>query len=385
MDESKPFPGSAAVAVVGLGAWGSAALWRLAGHGVDVVGLEQFGLGHALGSSHGGSRMFRLACLEHPGLVPLARRSLTLWRELEALTGRALFEPTGGMLIGPPDSLVVTGTLAAAAQHDLRVQTWSAHEVGERFPPHASMGTDHLGVWEPSAGLLRPEDAIRAMADAAKSKGAQVFENTTVTSIELIDRGAVVQTTEGDLRVSQVLVTAGAWLGALVPDLKLDVVRMPMTWFRPEGRREPFELDRFPVFIRDLGDGSCLWGHGAEPGTDVKLGLEAGADGSGVIDPDTLDRSVSADDWGRLAEVLPTFIPGLAPRPSEVSVCMKTVSDDGQFLLGRPRSDPRLVIGGGCSGHGFKHATGIGEVLADVVLGREPSCPVGFTDVNRFL
>jgi sarcosine oxidase len=377
------------VAVVGLGAWGSAALWRLAERGVDVIGLEQFAPGHDLGSSHGGSRMFRTACLEHPGLVPLARRSLELWRELGRASGQRLFEPTGGLLIGPRDGHVVAGTLAAAARFELPVRTLDAARLRAEHPLHGSVPEGHVAVRETTAGLVRPERAITAAVAVAAARGARVLAHTWVSGIELAGDGVVIRTPARDLRVGQVVVTAGSWLPALVPELPVEPVRLPMTWFRPVADPAVFALERFPAFIRELGDGRAIWGHGTGadlgPEGEVKLGLEDGGGGFDVVDAGAVDRSVSEADWAVLAGLLPAAVPGLGAAPSRAAVCMITRTPDRQFLLGRPHGDPRLVVGGGCSGHGFKHATGVADVLADVVCGREPGIDVGFADVNRFL
>ncbi|MFD9895034.1 N-methyl-L-tryptophan oxidase [Amycolatopsis sp. NPDC059027] len=372
------------VLVIGLGAWGSAALWRLRQRGVDVIGVERHGIGHAFGSSHGGSRMFRITCLEHPGLVPLARRSLALWRELETTAGSHLFHPVGGLLIGPEDGKTVGGTLRAAAEHGVDVERLAAADLRARYPQHTGLHPDHIGVWEPSAGILRPEAAVRAAVRLAEAGGARIHPHTTVTGIELIPGGVLVHTPARTFRTGQVVVTAGAWLPTLVPGLPLDAIRMPINWFAPDGDREPFALHRFPVFMRQLDDGRVLWGNGREGEHEVKLGLEDGGDDPRPFDLDGEDRSVSASDWQALTPLLPEVLPGLDPVPAKVAVCMFSRTPDGQFVLGRPRRDPRLVIAGGCNAHGAKHATGIGDVLADLVLGRDPVCALGFTDPNRF-
>jgi sarcosine oxidase len=377
------------VAVVGLGAWGSAALWRLAERGVSVVGVERFGAGHALGSSHGGSRMFRTACLEHAGLVPLAQRSGELWAELERTSGQRLVERTGGLLIGPRDGHVVSGTIAAARRFDIPVRTLDAAQLRAEFPRHATVPHGHAAVLEPTAALIRPEQAIRAAVTAAEAAGARALLRTWVSEIALQDDGVLVRTPAADLRVAQVVVTAGPWLSALVPGLPAEAVRMPMTWFRPADDPAAFALERFPVFIRELDDGTAIWGHGTGrglgPDGEVKLGLEDGGKAFRVTDPETIDRSVADADWAVLTEVLPAAVPGLAPAPSRAAVCMITRTPDRQFLLGRPRGDRRLVVAGGCSGHGFKHATGIGDVVADLVTGKEPALGLAFADPNRFL
>ncbi|MFY1632177.1 N-methyl-L-tryptophan oxidase [Solwaraspora sp. WMMB335] len=376
----------AEVAVIGLGVFGAAVLWRLAAAGVDAVGVDQFAPGHGFGSSHGGTRMFRTACLEHPDLVPLARRSGQLWQELAEAAGEALFEPTGGVLIGPRTGHVVTGTIAAAHRHGLHVQVWDATELRDRLPRHAGIGEHHAGVWEPAAGLLAAEGAVRAAVRVAEGLGARVRTGTRVTGIELVPGGVLVHAAGGAVRARQVVVAAGAWLPSLLPGLPVRVLRVPITWFQPD---DPAEGDRYgladvPVFIRELDDGTCLWGHGVHSGTELKLGLE---DHGGLLremHPDGDDRQVGSDDWAALTRRLDTALPGLAATPSRAAVCMYPITPDRQFVLGSPGGDARVVVAGGDSGHGFKHATGVGEVVADLIRGVSPRVPVAFMHPDRW-
>lgn len=375
----------AEVAVVGLGAMGSAALWRLAVRGVDVLGFERFDPGHHLGSSHGATRLFRTACMEHPELVPLAQTSLTLWRELEQASSRRLLDLTGGLMIGAPHSRVVAGTLAAASAHGIDVRTLSAAELADEFPQHANLPGHHVAVRDPMAGVVRPEAGVVAATDAARTAGATVFVRTGVDGIELVDDGVLVRTPVRDFRVRQVVVTAGPWLGKLVPELPLEPIRTPMTWFAPrESTPHRFDLDAFPVFIRALDDGHVIWGHGAVDGHPAKVGPEDDPDLYQSIDPDLCDRGISARDHHLVGRLVAAALPGLDPTPVRTTTCMVTRSPDGLFQLGRPRDDPRLVVGGGCSGHAFKHATGIGETLARITCAEDPFVDLGFVHPDRF-
>ncbi|MFV2085532.1 N-methyl-L-tryptophan oxidase [Micromonospora sp. LOL_021] len=377
----------AEVVVVGLGVFGAAALWQLAAAGVNAVGVDQFTPGHGFGSSHGGTRMFRTACLEHPDLVPLARRSGQLWQELALAAGENLFEPTGGVLIGPRAGHVVAGTVAAARRHGLDVEVWNAAEVRDRLPRHAGIGDHHAAVWEPAAGLIAAEAAVRAAVRVAVGLGARALTGTRVTRIELVAGGALVHTADGGaLRAGRVVVAAGAWLPTLLPAIPLRVLRVPITWFRPG---DPADADRYgladvPVFIRELDDGTCVWGHGVHSGGELKLGLE---DHGGLLremGPDGDDRQVTAADWAPLVRRLGVALPGLDPVPSRAAVCMYPMTPDRQFVLGSPGDDTRLIVAGGDSGHGFKHATGVGEVVADLVRGAPPPVPVAFMHPDRW-
>jgi sarcosine oxidase len=374
------------VVVVGLGVIGAAALWRLAARGVEVVGVEQFTVGHPWGSSHGSTRMFRTTCLEHPNLVPLARLSRGLWRELEDEAGQPLLDETGGLLIGPPDCHLVAGTLEAARVHQVDVEVLDAPTIGRRFPEHGAVPDEHIAVLDSTAGMLRAEDAVRAAVGAAGRAGAEVLTETPVTGVELVDGGVVVTTDTGTIRARQVLVTAGPWLPQLVPELPMNVVRTPMTWFRPAAGSGRFSVAEFPIFLRDLGGAGIVYGHGALGDGMVKFALEYDDDAAVFRETSAgeCDRRIADQDWKRIESIASWAAPGLVIEPAATTVCMYTLTPDRQFLLGRPHGDPRLTIGGGDSGHAFKHAAGLGEVLTDIVLGRTPRVLLDFADPNRF-
>lgn len=372
------------VAVVGLGAMGAHALWRLAVRGVRVIGVEQFTPGHDQGSSHGKTRLFRVACMEHPALPTIARRSRALWEELRPYATEPILETCGGIMIGPPGSRVIAGTLAAAEAHALPVERLTREQLIERFPQHENLAEDVVGVWDPEAGVVHPETAIIAATNAARAAGATAHTDSRVTAIELTGGGAVIRTADRQFTAKQVVVTTGAWLGKLVPGLHLTPVRTPMTWFAPAepADAQAYSLSEFPVFIRQFDDRHGIWGHGAGAGYAVKVGAERN-DSFLSIDPDTIERSTSPRDHELVSRLLAEAVPGLNPVPTQVVTCMITDSRDGQFLLGRPGGDPRLLIGGGDSGHAFKHAAGLGELLAQLTIGEQPYVDPAFVDPDR--
>jgi sarcosine oxidase len=351
------------VVVVGLGAFGSAALWRLAARGVRVVGVERHGIGHEHGSSHGRTRLFRIACMEHPGLAPIARKSLALWESLRAETGETLVRQTGCLSIGAPDSRPVLGALGAGEP----VESWSHAELVARMPRCAGLGADDVAVWDPGAGICYPERNVRAHVAAAQRLGATVLAGTEISRISVSDKEIVVHTPSGAIQARQAVVAAGAWLGTLVPGLPLTPRPTPICWFTPAEEPDSFALERFPAFIWHRPDGIGLWGHGASEDFGVKVGL---------------GRATTGDDVGELAAVLPHAFPALHPHPTTVIPCVVTDSPDGQFLVGR--THPNLLIAGGDSGHGFKHSAGLGELLAQLTLGETPYCRTDFMDPTRF-
>jgi sarcosine oxidase len=371
-------------AVVGLGAMGSHALWRLAARGKDVIGFEQFRPGHYLGSTHGQTRLFRTLCLEHPGLVPLARRSLGLWRELEEESRSTIVQLTGGLMIGKPDSPTVRGVLKAAQVHGQDVRTLSAAELGKDYPQHAGIADDDVAVLDPDAGVARPEAAVLAATDAATRAGARLVQQVAVSGIELVDDGVVIRTAARDFRVRQAIVTPGPWLYQLFPALPMRPTRTPLTWFKAAHDPAAFDLARFPVFIRELPDGNRLWGHGAGADHDVKIGPEDDPNYQ-LVDPNTVDRYIKQADYAFVSQLVGEALPGLDPIPSATTTCMVTRTPDMQFLVGRPANDPRLLVGGGDSGHAFKHASGLGEALAQMACGEQAFTDLGFMNPTRYL
>ena len=375
------------VVVVGLGGFGSGALWRLAQRGVDVAGIERHGIGHHLGSSHGATRLFRIACQEHPGLSAVALKSLELWTALGEQTGQQLVRQSGCLTTGSPDSGPLRGAIAAAAAAGLPITELSHEELIARQPQYAGLAPGDVAVWDPGAGICYPERNVRAQTEAARRLGAEVYPHTMVTGIEAGAGGVTVRTPTAEWRAEQVVVASGAWLGTLVPGLPLAPRRAPLYWFRP---RDPasadFTLERFPSFIWTRPDGEHLWGHGSADDFGVKIGLHPAQEAARTaMDPEEMDRYIHLDtDVDELTSSVARAFPGLEPRPAKVIPCMVTDSPDEQFLVGRLAGEPRVVVAGGDSGHGFKHAAGIGELLAQVVTGEHPYCAAGFMDPARF-
>jgi sarcosine oxidase len=375
------------VVVVGLGAFGSAALWRLAERGLDVAGIERHGIGHHLGSSHGATRLFRIACQEHPGLAAVALKSLELWTGLGGETGEQLVRQSGCLSTGSPGSRPVRGALAAADAAGIPIVQLSHEELVARQPQYAGLAAGDVAVWDPGAGICYPERNVRAQTAAARRLGAEVYPHTMVTSIEPGPDGVTVRTPTAQWQAPQVVVAAGAWLGTLLPGLPLVPRRLPLYWFRPrDPRSDEFTLDRFPAFIWERPDGEALWGHGSAEDYGIKIGLEwAGTPDGAGIDPEEMDRYIHLDtDIDGLSSQVARALPGLDPRPVKVIPCLITESPDSQFLVGPLAREPRVVVAGGDSGHGFKHAAGIGELLAQIVTGERPYCATDFLNPARF-
>jgi sarcosine oxidase len=283
-----------------------------------------------------------------------------------------------------PDSRPVKGTLAAATAGGVPVSEIGSGALAARQPQYAGLSPDEVGVWDPGGGVCFPERNVRAHVEVGQRRGAEVCPNTMVLSIGAGLDGVTVLTPTTEFRAPQGVVAAGAWLGKLVPGLPLAPRRTPQYWFRP---RDPssgdFTLARFPAFIWQRPDGDHLWGHGSGEGFGIKIGL--GGLERPRIDPDEIDRYIHPDsDIDPLAASVARAFPGLDPRPAKVITCMNTGSPDGQFIVGRLDGNSRIVVAGGDSGHGFKHSAGLGELLAQMVVGEQPYCDTNFLNPARF-
>ncbi len=372
----------AQVAVLGAGAAGSMALWRLASRGVDCAGFEQFEPGHDRGSSGGDTRIFRTAYFEGPGYVPLLQAALPLWRLLEAETQAGLLPQCGALMIGPEGGTVVSGARRSAELHGLPHELLDTADLRRRHPQHA-VGSGDVAVWDPQAGYLRPESCVAAAAGRARALGARVETGTRVEAVETSGAGFTLRTSGGSWEVERLVLAAGAWNPRWVPGLPLTVERVVQTWF-PVDEPARFAAARFPVFIRQLEDGFSRYGLPSTDGATIKV---AGHGGGGPAEPDLLDRRPCEEDWRATAEFVSARLHGVDPRPARAHVCMYTNTPDEHFVIGEPPGLPGALLISACSGHGFKFAPVLGEIAAAVVAGGsapfdlEPFSPRRFAPV----
>jgi len=370
------------VAVVGLGAFGSAALWRLAERGVRVVGIEQHALGHDRGSSHGQSRVIRTAYAEDPRYVPLVREAFGLWRELEASTATPLLTMTGALMIGPAGGPLVEGTLASVREHALPHELLGAAALRSRFPLHV-VSDDEVAVHEADAGVLRPEAGVVAAVAAAERAGADVRTGVRIGAIDDDGDVVVVRSDGSDLRVSHVVVTVGPWLPQLLPAFApaLVVERQVQLWFRPHDPAG-YAPVAFPVFIHQAAPGHHCYGIPAIDGETVKVAVHhEGA----TTTADTVDRTVRPADVEPVARFVRERLVGLDPEPVRGAVCLYTNTPDEHFAVGRLPGRDRVVVMGGCSGHGYKFAPVLGDIAADLVTVGTTTRPVALFDPARLL
>ncbi len=357
------------VAIVGLGATGSATALELARRGADVIGFDRHTPPHALGSSHGDSRIIREAYFESPVYVPMVQRAFELWRALVRAAGRPLLRPTGGLMIGTPDRVLVEGALRSAREHGLSHQVLSASELHARYPvlhPEADM----VAVWEPRAGVLAPEKCVQAQLDLARRHGAMLCVDEPVSHWQAEAGGVSVRSANGIHRARQLVISAGAWVASLLPDmhLPLRVERQVQFWFEPISDAAAFEPQRLPIHLWQFDGGRFFYGF-PDMGAGIKMSFHHRGE---TTTADTVQRTVSQDEIEEVRRAVQRFVPAGAGRVRASSVCLYTNTPDEHFWIDRHPSHAHVIVASPCSGHGFKFAPVVGEIVADLVEDRPP-------------
>ena len=356
------------VIVVGLGGIGSSTLYHLARRGVRVLGLEQFEPRHDRGSSHGDSRIIRETYFEHPLYVPLVQRAHDLWRELETASGRSLMTINGGLMIGPPDGSVVTGTLSSVREHGLPHEVLSPQEVARRYAPFRIAG-DEVAVFDPRAGYLDPEGCTEAHLELAGLAGAEARFSEPVVSWRASEQAVSVVTAGGEYESKKLLLAVGSWTTSLVRDvaIPLEVERQTVFWFEPPAPRADYESRRFPIYAYEFKRGVICYGF-----PELAKGVKASVmhDGQIAATPEAVDRGVTESDAAPLRAALTRLLPALARSAiRDSTTCVFTNTPDHDFVIDFHPRHPNVLISSPCSGHGFKFASAIGEAQADLLTG----------------
>jgi len=360
--------------VVGLGAMGAATVAELARRGRRVLGLEQFRLPHARGSSQGSTRIIREAYFEHPLYVPLVQRAYEDWQALERRTGRRLLVPTGGLTIGPPDGRLVTGALASARTQGLAHEILGAAEVTRRHPM-VRIPDVAVAVFEPRAGVLLAARSVASLLDVARADGAEVRDGVVVDAWEAYGPGARVRVAGETLEANRLVLAAGPWLPELAPALAplLRVERNVVHWFRPEADTaadvRAFGPDGLPVLVIEDRPEHLLYALPSMRGLggDVEDGVKFARHHGGVVGPiDALEPPGAADAAAIGADVA-RYLPELCPEPIRSAMCAYTNTPDGHFLIDRHPGHHAVILLSPCSGHGFKFAPVVGAIAADFV------------------
>ena len=369
------------VIVVGVGGMGSAAVYELASRGLRVLGLERFDIPNDFGSSHGVSRIIRLAYFEHSSYVPLLRRSYERWRELEAASGEQLLHVVGSLDTGPENGEVVNGSLRSCAEHGLPHEPLTRAEVTRRFPG-CRLPEGWMGVYQPDGGFLLSERCIVNHAFAALERGADVRAREAVLEWRSNGDGVRVETARGSYEAGSLVFSAGAWTGPLLPSLDdlLTPERQVMGWFQPL-RPELFAPDALPVVIGEFEEGNYysfpVFG---VPG--FKIGKFHHLNEATTAED--LDRNCRDEDEAALRQAVARYFPDANGPTMALRACMFTNSPDEHFIIDALPGAPNVFFAAGFSGHGFKFCSVVGEIMADLATQGETAHDISLLRLDRF-
>ena len=369
------------VIVVGLGVMGSATAYQLARRGQKVLAIDAFEPGHARGSSHGESRIIRQAYHEAPDYVPLIRRAYDQWREIETESGAHLLFVNGGLIMGSPDGRTVQGTMRSGELYGLPYEPLSAREVRSRYPGVA-LPDELMAVLEPNAGYLLASKGVKVFQDLAKQQGAKLRFAEPVTRWGVDGDGVWVETGQETYRADRLVLTAGPWSGQVLAGLglPLTVQRVANAHFQST-RQDLFDGSHAPVFSMLMPEGHFY----AIPGP-AEIGFKIGRhDNLQTVSPDEIAQPVSDDEIAMFQQVLGTYLPGAGGPVISTLTCLYTMTPDKHFIIDHHPEHEQVVFACGFSGHGYKFAPVVGEVLADLVIDGDTSHPIGFLRAGRFL
>lgn len=365
--------------VIGLGAMGSAAAYHLAKRGAKVLGLEQFSLGHDRGSSHGETRIIRKAYFEHPDYIPLLNRAYENWTEIETVSREKLFHEVGMLIFGDPQkSTVYRGVLEGARRFHIPIEEFSEERVAQRWPQFKAPSS--LGaVFEPGAGFLACETAVQALARAAKSSGALLQLGESVRDLKSEGKGMRVITDRGSYLADKVVVTAGAWSGRILEDLNLPlkIKRKFLCWFPVDS---PKLWNCSPCFAFHYED-RFYYGFPCLDGKTIKLAEHF--DGEWIEDLDE-KREISEKEARLLTQFVESqlcYVRGTLERSAR---CLYTVTPDEDFIIDLHPQNSNLIFACGFSGHGFKFASVVGEILSDLAQKQRTTLPSEFLRLRSF-
>ncbi len=359
---------------------GSSVSYNLATGGLSVLTLERFRLNHEFGSSHGRTRIIRLAYYEDGRYVPLLRRAFESWRDLERVSGRKLLKMTGGLMVGDREGALVGGVLRTAKEHDLPHRVLSASEAEDRFEAF-TLDERFAAVYEDNAGILFPEECIQAYVGLAKDAGCEFRFSEPLTRWKRTSEGIEVASARESYRADKVVFCAGPWTSQLLGELMpLDCERQVPFWFA-SGRESCFTAAEMPVFITEEKPGQFFYGV-PDVGHGVKV---ARTHGGQTVEPDKVSRVVTEEDSAPVRAFVSRRLTKLGRTPIASTTCLYTNTPDLNFVVGPHPVDPRLLVVSACSGHGFKFASVLGEVVADLFVDGRTAYDISFLNIDRFL
>ena len=358
---------------------GSSVSYNLASRGLRVLTLERFGLNHEFGSSHGRTRIIRLAYFEDPRYVPLLRRAFVSWDELAERSGTEVIRRLGGLMVGREEGRLVSGVLRSARMHSLPHKRMSAREVMEQFSA-LRLEEDHCAVYEENAGALFPDRCISSFVRAARESGCEFHFAERVTRWKPHPESVEVKTEKDTYEADKLVFSAGAWMGSLLPGLlPLTCERQVQFWFESP-KDGTFSGERMPVFIVEEDSSHYFYGI-PDVGHGVKV---ARTHGGTPVDPETMERSVTDADLAPVRDFAQRRMPRLSASPIASMPCIYSNTPDMNFVVDFHPQDERVLLISACSGHGFKFSSVMGEVAAEMVTEGRSEFDISFLRIGRF-
>ncbi len=368
------------VIVIGLGVMGGAAAYHCAKRGARVLGLDANTFGHQLGSSHGATRAIRETYFEAPDYVPLVQRSFDMWRDLERDSGKSLLSVKGAVYVAPSDHKLLEGVATSAERHSIAYERLSSRQANRRFPGFA-VPDGWETVFENRGGVLQAYDCQKAHVDLARSLGATLRFGEAARFWRREGGNYTVATDQDRHTAPKLILTLGPWACELLTDLGLPLTgrRVPVIHFESKDRLR-YDAETMSVYFWATPEGIYA-GFPHFDGEGVKIMRH---DRSETCTPSTVRRDIDAADVEEVARFADKYMPFANGGVTSSKVCLYTMTPDNHFVIDRHPELPELVYATACSGHGFKFAPVIGEVLADLALEGSTDKPIGFLSANRF-
>lgn len=370
------------VIVLGLGAHGSSALYHLSKTGSKVAGLDQFTPPHNHGSSHGQSRIIRQAYHENPLYVPFVKEAYNLWYEIEKIAGKELLLKTGGIMLGAEDSSIIKGAKLSASTHDIAFEYLDNNSIKNRFPA-LRPSADTVGVLDKDAGILFPEDCIQTYLEQALKNNASILYNERVIEIIPNVDSVKIITDKNTYQTNKLIVSAGAWLNEVMPDLHLPltVERQVLYWLKNnnENLQQNLTPGQLPIYIWEYLPGKMFYGF-PDLGDGIKIALHHGGE---PVTPATLTSYVSEEEISGITAVAEKYL-NIKPVFNYSATCMFTNTPDENFIIDFHPQHKNIIIASPCSGHGFKFASVIGKILCDMATGKTILFDLSPFSISRF-
>jgi sarcosine oxidase len=375
--------------IVGGGSMGSATAYHLAKNGQKVLLLEQFDFIHENGAHGGQTRLIRKAYFEHPDYVPLLLRAYENWEILEKETQQQVYFPTGILYFGEKNNDLLANIKDSAQRNDLKLDTLTMAEAKKKYPMFDAIPDDWESLFEPEAGFLLVEKCVHLYLQQALKYGVRLIAREKVMNWRENRGGVSVSTEKNEYRAKKLIFTAGAWTDKLLADLNvpLKVTRQILGWVKPNNWSD-FTMGKFPCWGIFDKEKSLYYGMPIlnDEDTSGPLGLKIGCHFHGnVVNPDNVDRTISEADEATFREGLEKYIPSANGDTLSIKTCLYTSSPDENFIIDHYPRHKNVILACGFSGHGFKFASVIGEILSDLAIKGKTEQPIDFLSLRRFM